>query len=478
MKPASPGQFFARNINRLLPLLGFALFSFFCSSASAVVTLDAAVSKDQTPSATISSAPFSTTSANELILAFISTDYLSGTNTTVTGVSGGGLNWVLVRRTNVQSGTSEIWRAFATQALSNVTVTATLSQSVGSSTTVLSFAGVDTTGTNGSGAIGATASANAKSGAPTASLTTTRAGSWVMGVGNDYDNAISRTPGPNQAVVHQDLTSAGDTYWVQMQSAPTTVSGTTVAINDTAPTTDRYNLTTCEVLAASSGPPPPTWSISGTISPASAGAGANVALSGASTATVTADGSGNYSFTGLNNGSYTIIPSQTGYNFTPASQPVTINGANVASVNFTGQSSGSTSPLGLDASVSSDGTGASTTISSAPVSTATGNELLLAFIETDYLSGANTTVKSVSGAGLSWVLVQRTNVQSGSSEVWRAFSAPRLSNAVISATLSQSVISSITVMSFSGVDRPGPAAQGQSAPLAPETPVRVRPPPA
>ena len=215
------------------------------------------------------------------------------------------MTWALVRRTNVQSGTSEIWRAFAALPLSNVTVSATISQSVGCSLTVMSFAGVDTTGTNGSGAIGATGTANSKSGAPTASLTTTRNGSLVMGVGNDFDNAISRTPGPNQVVVHQDLTSAGDTYWVQMQSAPTTVSGTTVSINDTAPTTDRFNLSICEVIPVSTGTPQ-TWSISGTISPSSAGAGATVSLSGASTATVTADASGNYSFTGLANG--TIRP--------------------------------------------------------------------------------------------------------------------------------------------------------------------------
>ena len=93
--------------------------------------------------------------------------------------------------------------------LSNVTVTATISQSLGCSLTVMSFAGVDITGTNGSGAIGATGTANSARGAPSASLTTTRNGSWVMGVGNDFDNAISRTPGPNQTVVHQDLTSGG-----------------------------------------------------------------------------------------------------------------------------------------------------------------------------------------------------------------------------------------------------------------------------
>ena len=452
------GRIITRKMGKLLPVLGFALIFLVRGAAFGAVTRDATVSTDQSTSA-ISTAPFSTTSANELLLAFISTDYLSGPNTTVTGVSGGGLTWVLVRRTNVQSGTSEIWRAFATSPLSNVTVTATISQSLGCSLTVMSFAGVDTTGTNGSGAIGTTGTANSSRGAPTASLTTTRNGSWVMGVGNDYDNAISRTPGPNQTVVHQDLTPAGDTYWVQMQSAPTAVSGTTVAINDTAPTTDRFNLSICEVLPVSSGAP--TWTISGTISPSSAGAGATVSLSGASTATGSADASGNYSFTGLANGTYTVTPTQTGYTFTPTSQSVTINGANAASVNFTGQSSSQPPGLiGIDATVSTDGSSASTTISSSPVSSAAGNELLLAFIATDYLSGANTTVKSVTGGGLTWVLVQRTNVQSGGSEIWRAFSVSPLSNVIVTASLSQSIYSSISVMSFTGVDTTGTSGSG------------------
>ncbi len=454
-----PARIFATKRNGLLPLLGFALLSFIGGSASGAVTRDATVSSDQSTSA-ISTTPFSTTSGNELLLAFISTDYLSGSNTTVTGVTGGGLTWVLVRRTNVQSGTSEIWRAFATVPLNNVTVTATISQSLGCSLTVMSFAGVDITGTNGSGAIGATGTANSARGAPSAILTTTRNGSWVMGVGNDFDNAISRTPGPNQTLVHQDLTSAGDTYWVQIQSAPTALSGTTVTINDTAPTTDRFNLSICEVLPLSSGGSP-TWSISGTISPSSAGSAATVNLSGASTATVTADASGNYSFTGLANGTYAVTPTQKGYTFTPTSQSVTINGANAASVNFTGQSSSQPPGLiGIDATVSTDASSASTTISSSPVSTAAGNELLLAFISTDYLSGANTTVKSVSGGGLTWVLVQRTNVQSGGSEIWRAFSASPLNNVIVTASLSQSINASISVMSFTGVDTTGTSGSG------------------
>ena len=225
----------------------------FTASASgqAPIAIDLKTFVDRgTASTTVATSAFSTAAGNELLLAFISTDYLSGTNTIVSSVTGGGLTWALVIRTNKQSGTSEIWRAFAASQLSNATVTATLSQKVASSMSVLSFTGVDPSGANGSGAIGATGTANARTGAPTASLITTRNNSWVFGVGNDYDNARARTPAAGQSLVHQYLSPAGDTYWVQMQNSSTPASGTTVRINDTAPTGDRYNLSICEILQA------------------------------------------------------------------------------------------------------------------------------------------------------------------------------------------------------------------------------------
>jgi len=223
--------------------------NFTIQVAGTGISIDANVSGDQpsTSVTTITSPSFSTSSGNELLLAFVAADF---TGTSVTGVTGGGLTWQLVVRTNVQAGDSEIWRAFATAPLTNATVTATLSQGTVSALTVMTFKGVDTSGTNGSGAIGAIASANAGSGAPTASLTTTRNNSWVFGVGNDYDNAISRTLGASQTLIHQYLTPTGDTYWMQRQNAPTPVSGTSVTINDTAPTGDRYNLSVCEILPA------------------------------------------------------------------------------------------------------------------------------------------------------------------------------------------------------------------------------------
>jgi hypothetical protein len=216
--------------------------NFAAVAPSDSIASDVAVSRDVgSAQSTIASPVFTTTATNELLLAFIATDYLSGANTTVTSVSGAGLTWTLLKRTNAQSGTSEIWGAFATTQLTSATVTATLSHSVVSSITVMSF-----TGAKSAGAVGGN---SATSGAPTASLLTTGNNSWVLGVGNDYDNAIARTLGTGQTLIHQYLSPTGDTYWVQMEATPIPASGTRATINDTAPTTDRYNLSIVEILA-------------------------------------------------------------------------------------------------------------------------------------------------------------------------------------------------------------------------------------
>jgi len=738
------------------------------------IGIDATVSKDQnSASTTVTTPAFSTTASNELLLAFISADSVSSPNTTVTRVASAGLTWVLVKRTNVQLGTAEIWRAFAASPLSAVTVTATLSQRVVSSITVMSFSGVDTSGTNGSGAIGAFAGGNANPGPPAANLVTTRNGSLVLGVGNDWDRAIARTLGTGQGLVHQFLASIGDTYWVQMQSNPIPLSGTNVSINDTAPAGDQYNLSIVEVLpilGSGSGSPNSivatsgggqsatvgtafaaplvatvrdsgsnpvsgaavsfaapnsgasgtfaggvntattnssgvatsavftanstaggpynvtamvggvataanfalsntavsnsgiqlrqknvngiessgssmsvsfltnntagdflivtgtaarpatnitvsdtagntfftafgpvtdanqnvtayiwyvpnciggpntvtitpatasaleihvsewsglatdspvdqissavgtgtavssgaqmtmndgelvfgygwvqntaavgagfaglsfvngdldeylvqplagsatatftqsngTWfatmvtfkpangvpsghSISGTISPASAGSGATLALTGRSTASTTADASGNFSISGLADGSYTVTPSKNGFAFLPTNQLVPVSGSDVSGVNFTAQQVATSGPLSIDVNVSKDQGAPSSTVSTSAFNTVSGNELLLAFVGTDYLSGANTTVTGVSGGGLPWQLVVRTNAQSGTSEIWRAFAPSSLSAATVTATLSQRVASSLTVLSFTGADPSGTNGSG------------------
>ncbi len=216
--------------------------------------------------------------------------------------------------------------------------------------TVLTFSGVNTSGTNGSGAIGATKSASSAKGAPTATLVTTQNNSWVFGVGNDYDNAIARTPGAGQSLVHQLLSATGDTYWMQMQNSPTPLSGTSVTINDTAPAGDRYNLSIVEVVAATGGVT--TSTISGTLSPASLVSGSTVTLTlpGGGTSTTTPDGSGNYSFGNLSDGSYTVSPSKSGQTFTPASQNVSIAGNNASGINFALQTWSISGSVGTTAS--------------------------------------------------------------------------------------------------------------------------------
>jgi chitodextrinase len=233
--------------------------------ASAAVAVDKTVTTHQPSAAkTISSPALSTSAPGELLLAFVSSDGPSGGGSqTFSGVTGGGLTWRLRRRANGQAGTAEVWAANAPTTLSNVTVTATRgSGSYNGSITVVAFSGADQV------VDGAAAGASAATGAPSVSLATTRAGAWVWGVGNDWDKATARTVGANQAKVDEYLAPTGDTMWVQRQSAATPAAGTQVALSDSAPTADRWNLAAVEVLPAvvdTQAPTAPTKLTAGTV---------------------------------------------------------------------------------------------------------------------------------------------------------------------------------------------------------------------
>jgi len=77
-----------------------------------------------------------------------------------------------------------------------------------------------------------------------------------------------------------------------------------------------------------------SYSISGTVA-GDVQAGVTVTLSGNGSGITTTNSTGNYSFTGLGNGTYTVTPSLSGYTFTTSSRTVTINGTNMTGVNFT-----------------------------------------------------------------------------------------------------------------------------------------------
>ena len=206
------------------------------------VTADATVFTDG--SGTMTSPSITTSTANDLIVAFVSADGPGGAGQQKFTVTGAGLTWTLAKRSNGQSGDSEIWWARASGILTAQTVTATPSAG-GSHGSLVVIAFAKAAG------IGVTAASSATSGAPDLSLTNTGAGSWVYAVGNDWDNAIARVPASGQVLVHQRVdTSAGDTFWVQSTTTPN-VSAGSVDIHDSAPTTDRWNYAGVEVLPGS-----------------------------------------------------------------------------------------------------------------------------------------------------------------------------------------------------------------------------------
>ena len=212
------------------------------------LSLDKTVTTRQSSAgSTIASPALTTSKPGEMLLAFVASDGPNaGSSQTIKAVSGGGLTWTLRGRANGQAGTAEIWQAVAPTVLTNVKITATRATgSYQGAITVAAFIGADTA------ANGAVASSSAASGAPSVSLVTTRSNSWVWGVGEDWDKATARTVGPGQTLVDQFLSPSGDTFWTQRQTAPTPAAGTTVAVSDTAPTADRWDLAIVEVLAAS-----------------------------------------------------------------------------------------------------------------------------------------------------------------------------------------------------------------------------------
>ena len=205
------------------------------------------VSEDQVAKALVTGTATAaiSNSTPEVVVVFVSADDAAPGQTV--GVSGGGLAWKLAGRTNTQRGDAEVW--WAMTAGTPVSVTATPSQG-GKPTqlTVITFAG--------SAGLGAVKGASAASGAPTVALTPQATGSWAGAVGTDWDNATNRTLGANQAMDAQNTDSMGDTYWVQHAIAHTT-AGTAMTLNDSAPSSDRWDLEAVEVTPAT-GPPPTT----------------------------------------------------------------------------------------------------------------------------------------------------------------------------------------------------------------------------
>jgi len=204
--------------------------------AAAVLAVDRVVFSDGAGTETVT---LTTATAGELLVAFVASEGNVGQTVTV---SGAGLTWTLVRRANAIEGTSEVWSAVAPARLINATITATQSVSSGmnQSLTVVAF--------TGAGGIGASVGNSGSRTAPSVVLTTTRAGSFVYGVGNDPIRRAARTLGANQSIVHQWVdTDSNQTFWVQARNGLVPLAGTGVNINSTSVNGD-WNLVAVEIL--------------------------------------------------------------------------------------------------------------------------------------------------------------------------------------------------------------------------------------
>ena len=446
---------------------------------------------------------FSTTSAGEMLVAFAASDGPAAANAQTLTVAGAGLTWTRVRRAATQFGDAEIWKASAPTVLTNVTVSSTQSSAgVHQSLTVIAFTGV--------GGVGASNIAGAVTGAPSASVVTTAAGSVVYSVGSDWDRAVARTIPTGQTKVHEFVdTAVGDTFWVQAAAGTTGPAGSTVTLNATAPTTDQWNLAIVELTPAAA---PVSVAVPNVVGLSQAAAQTTITSAGLAVGAVTTANSatvpsgmvisqnpaaGVSAVTGtavalvVSLGPAPVnvsVPSVVGMTQSAAQTAIagagltvgaisnassaTVPAGQVMSQNPTAGASVATgtavalvvssgpAPAGpsVDATAFSDGTGARTT----PAFSTTGASVLIALAASDGPpTGTNSQFLTMSGAGLTWTRVARAAASRGVAEIWTATAPAALTNVTVTSTQSVTVVLgaavylSLTVVAFTGASGVG-----------------------
>ena len=437
------------------------------------LTLDASRSQDGT-TGTVTTPALTNVPSGELLVAQVSADGPQDQAQTAT-VTGGGLTWTRRARANGQPGTSEIWTAVTPASLPSVPVTSTLTYpNLHQALHVAAFSGSD--------GAGAAETASGTTGAPLVSVTTTTPGSWVFSVGNDWDGATARELRFGQVMGHQWVdTAVGDTFWMQHSSAPTPAAGTEVNAGTLAPPSGRWNMAAVEVLPGADTPPPPedttppSVELTAPAPDATLGGITNVAATaqdnvGVAGVAFTLDGAPlgaldssppfmvPWDTRTATAGSHTLVATaRDAAGNTTASTPVTVTVDN---------SGPSPAAIGQDAWVSRDGTG---TLTATGLTTATAGEQLVAFVGMDGPAGATSQRATVSGGGLTWRLVKRSDTQTGVAEIWTARAASALTDATVTATpLVAGRSGMLHVVAFRNVAGPGVAAATAAPSGAPD----------
>ncbi|MGN6325630.1 Ig-like domain-containing protein [Pseudolysinimonas sp.] len=199
---------------------------------------DAQVSTDQSKaSSRLVSPAITSTDPGELFVAFVAADGPVPGSQKVASLSGGGLTWSLVKRSNGAGGTAEIWAARAPSPVRGAVVTAKLANpGYDGSITVAAF---------GHGAsVGTAVGASATHGSPALSVPA-GPGSAVWSVGHDWSTATLPTPVEGQRLEHTFLDRrVGDSFWTQSSQA--TAAGS-MPVGDSLLSGDRWELTAVEI---------------------------------------------------------------------------------------------------------------------------------------------------------------------------------------------------------------------------------------
>jgi hypothetical protein len=293
------------------------------SGSGATLTLNAAVPVlvQSAPSASLTGSSSGTVSfgaantAGDTIVLFLRfggttissvTDNQSGGSNTYTSVLGP-TPWGVAPGSTDRS--AQVFVAKNIRGGSALTITVNLA---GSSThhiymVALEYSGVDHTNPVNATAVG-TGTVGTNGAPATANLTTTVPNTKLVATSWDSNESYTLTgngTGFTTDIPAGDPSVAGGSGWANLTE------------DQTAAAAGTRNAT------ASSSPAVDDWAIQ------------MIALAPSAPVTVNADSSGNYSFSGLANGTYTVTPAETGFTFTPTSLAVTVNGADVTNANFT-----------------------------------------------------------------------------------------------------------------------------------------------